>query len=235
MADNFTFRFTLPQPDRGKPLSREQAERLLLEYLRTAGTRREDALWEMARFYSTMGPPEKALPYLRELGSLTNDPERLAACYLAMGQLMEKMKDYLLAARFYRQAFTLEPTDSQNWYFINNNLGFCLNTLGEFGEAEAYCRAATEIDPDRPNAYKNLGLSLQGQGRYAEAVAAFVQAVQANASDARALRHLEALAAEHPEIIAAFDDFDGLLQSCRDAVTVAEEAWRKRRGEAREG
>jgi tetratricopeptide (TPR) repeat protein len=226
MTEEFTFSFTLPEQAPGKSLSREKAETLLLEKLRTAGEGRETALWEIARFYSVVGPPEKALPYLRELGEHTGDPEKLAACYLAMGQLMEKTRDFLLATRFYRQAFTLEPSDSQNWYFINNNLGFCLNILGQYREAEAYCRAAIEIDPDRPNAYKNLGLSLQGQERYVQAAAAFVQAVQANASDPRALAHLEALFAEHREIAGGFEDFEGLLRCSRDAVRVAQEAWR---------
>ena len=58
-------------------------------------------------------------------------------------------------------------------------------------EAEPRCRAAIRIDPQRYNAHKNLGLSLEGLGRYAEAAQAFVEAVRAEASDPRALKHLE--------------------------------------------
>ena len=47
-----------------------------------------------------------------------------------------------------------------------------------------------EIDPSRPNAHKNLGISLAGQSQYREAAQCFVTATQVNAADPRALRLL---------------------------------------------
>jgi tetratricopeptide (TPR) repeat protein len=115
----------------------------------------------------------------------------------------------------------MESTDPFTDYFVYNNLGYSLVRLGRFLEAEEGCRQAIEIDPQRPNAFKNLGLALQGQGRHAEAAQCFVKATQVNASDARSLRHLESLLADHAEL--EFE-FSQALAACRAAVKIAAEA-----------
>ena len=63
--------------------------------------------------------------------------------------------------------------------------------------------------------HKNLGLALQGQGKYAEAGRCFITATQANASDVRSARHLEELIQQHPEL--EFE-FGPLLQKCKVAI-----------------
>jgi tetratricopeptide (TPR) repeat protein len=90
---------------------------------------------------------------------------------------------------------------------------YSLNQLGDFVQGERYCNEATTIDPRRPNAYKNLGLALQGQQRWAEAARCFVQATQVDAADPRSLRHLVELLQAHPEL-----DFQSELELCRSAV-----------------
>jgi Flp pilus assembly protein TadD len=150
-----------------------------------------------------------------------DDLEKRAEIILALGQSAEVMRDYGLAVNFYRHALAHEPTDKTIWFFIHNNLGYSLMQLADFAEAEKFCRAATQIDPGRPNGHKNLGLAFQGQGRSREAAACFVAATQANAADARALGHLEALLAAHPELAA---EFGAQLECCRQAVAVAREA-----------
>ena len=104
---------------------------------------------------------------------------------------------------------------------MRNNLGFCLNHLGEYGEAETHCRAAVSIDPERHNAYKNLGIALSGQAELAEAAGCFVAATKADASDTRALKHLESLVVEHPEILTEVTDIRKQLEECRKAARVA--------------
>jgi len=108
--------------------------------------------------------------------------------------------------------------------FIQNNLGYCLNHFGRFAEAEPYLRRAIEIEPRRHNAYKNLGISFEGQGDHAGAASCYIKAVQANASDARALKHLEELAEKHPTVTVDVPEFDAQLAACRLAVHQAEEA-----------
>jgi len=70
------------------------------------------------------------------------DLERKANCVLAMGATMEQVQDFEAAVRYYKEALALEPVRTPTWYFINNNLGFSLNTLGHFSEGEIYCHKA---------------------------------------------------------------------------------------------
>ena len=145
-------------------------------------------------------------------------PEKKAECVLTMGQAMEQVGDYPVAVRYYREAMALEPTHTFTWYFINNNLGFSLNALGQFSEGELYCRKAIEIDRSRPNAHQNLGISLAGRGQSPDSARCFIAATQANAADARAFRLLEDLLKQHPEL--EFE-FQGASECCQKAVEVA--------------
>ena len=132
--------------------------------------------------------------------------------------MAEKKGNFDLAVGFYRQALSLEPVNSDTWYFILNNLGFSLNQLKQFAEGEVCCRRAIAIKPLRANAHKNLGLALQGQRYYRDAAEAFVAAIKANASDRRALGHLENLLKAQPELETEFTE---RLDRCRKAVAHA--------------
>ncbi|MEI7902626.1 MAG: ATP-dependent Clp protease adaptor ClpS, partial [bacterium] len=85
-------------------------------------------------------------------------------------------------------------------YFSNNNLAYNLNQLGLYAEAEPHCREAIRTEPLRHNAHKNLGVSLQGQGRWAEAADSYGRATEACPFDPRAAGHMEAMLKEHPEV-----------------------------------
>jgi tetratricopeptide (TPR) repeat protein len=220
VRDNWEFKFSLPEPAGGRvvELSREEAELFLLNKLREAKDDPKDALWQLARFYNHTKQHELALDYLRQVMALEVDTDSKAASVLAMGQTMEQANDYEAAVRFYREAFALEPVHTRTWYFINNNLGYSLNTLGKFDEGEHFCRAAITIDGQRPNAFKNLGIALRGRGEWAEAAQCFIKATRADASDPRAMKLLEALLVQHPELGLA-----GELEYCQQAVGVARE------------
>ncbi len=220
MDGRLDFRFEIPPRPAGPlvELSRQEMEKLLLKKLDGAGADPARALWELAQFYKLTKQHEQALERLRQLIPRLPDPEDKANCIFTMGQAMEQVGDYPAAIRYYKEAFALEPTRTFTWYFLNNNLGFSLNRLDQFAEGELYCRRAIEIDPQRPNAYKNLGIALAGQGRYPDAARAFVAATQANATDARAFRLLEDLLKQHPELEY---DFQATLELCRHAVEVA--------------
>jgi tetratricopeptide (TPR) repeat protein len=222
MDKRLDFRYAIPAPPKGAvvELSAQEAERFLLNKLAAAKEDRTDALWQLARFYSEQKDHLKAIDCLRKLIDLFPDVERKASCILAMGQTMEQVNDYEAAIRYYKEALSLEPVQTSTWYLINNNLGFCLNTLGNFAEGESWCRKALEIDPNRHNAYKNLGIARKGMGNCAEAAQCFVSATQANASDSRALKLLEELLIEHPELEFEFGDD---AEFCRKAVAVAEQ------------
>jgi tetratricopeptide (TPR) repeat protein len=221
LDDETSFKFTIPKPPEGVRVSREEAERFLLEKLARITDEYEDVLWNLAYFYSKTGRQELAQQYVERYISIVDDPEKRAGAYLSLGQLMEQIRNYEAAISYYSQAFSLEPENTATWYLINNNLGFCLNHLGRFAEGAAYCRSAIKIDPARPNGYKNLGIALAGQGHYGEAARFFIQASRVEATDGRSLKLLEQLFQKHPEIEAEIPDIGSQIQQCRKAVGVA--------------
>jgi tetratricopeptide (TPR) repeat protein len=230
MVDDSTFNFSIPKQPPGKPISVEEAERLLLEKLEKCEGEFQDALWNLVIFYSRTDQQPVAQKYIERYIAITDDPEKRAGAYLGMGQLMEQMNNYEAAISYYSQAFSLEPENNPTWYLINNNLGYCLNQFGRFTEAEGYCRSAIKIDPARQNAYKNLGISLASQGHFAEAARNFIKALRANVADPRALKLLEELFTEHPEIKGEIPDIETQIQTCQEAVKAVEEVRNKLNG-----
>jgi tetratricopeptide (TPR) repeat protein len=216
MNDKRTWRFQyrLPQalPEGGQPLTVEEAERELNRQLEVADRNPAPILWELARLYNATARQEQALQCLRHLLAAESEVEAKAHCVLALGQTMEQAGDYPSAIRFYREAFAMEPASNDVWYFINNNLGYSYNQVGQHAEAETFCRAAIAINPDRHNAYKNLGIALQGLGKHREAAQCLVTATQKNASDARATEHLLRLLEIHPELNEEFASHLALCQ-----------------------
>ncbi len=202
-----------------------EVEERLLQQLHNAKSlfEIENSMWELACFYSRTGRQEIAFQYVNQLLERMDDPGRAAECYLAMGQIMEQVGDYERAIEFYEQALMLKPATRQVAYLVHNNLGYCLNYVGRYQEAEPYCRTAINIDPQRYNAYKNLGVSLEGQGRIGEAARCYIIAVHANAFDQRALRHLENLIENNKAIITEINDIKEQLENCRRAVKAARE------------
>jgi len=166
MDDECSLRFLTPDLPKMKKITPNEAEMLLQSRLKETQDHFEDAIWELIWFYSSTGRQDLSSRYLLLLMELTGDPEKQAFYWLTLGQLMEQIQDFEKAIECYKQGFRMKPTTSWVWYFINNNLGYSLVQVGLFEEAEPYCRAAIEIDPKRHNAYKNLGLSLQGQKKY---------------------------------------------------------------------
>ena len=200
----------------------EEMEQFLLARLEAATGDPTDAIWELAQYYKRAGRIDRAFQYLGTLFERAQDPETAAKILLALGQTAERAGDFELAVRFYQHGLSTRPADQWTRYFLHNNLGYSLNQLGRCPEGELQCRAAIEINPDRPNAHKNLGLALAARGAVREAAESFVAATQANASDGRAMRCLEALLAAHPELQPEFDD---ALAQCRRAVESARAAF----------
>lgn len=123
----------------------------------------------------------------------------IAYSKLEAGCNAENRRDFHRAVTEYRKGLTYLTEDFDTSYFLNNNLGYSLIQIGEYAEAEKYCREAIVINPHRYNAHKNLGLSLQGQGRYVDA-ALSLQLASVMSSNPRAQNHLDELLSEHPEV-----------------------------------
>jgi tetratricopeptide (TPR) repeat protein len=227
MPADFPFRITIPKEPNGKLVSAEEAEKLLLEKLKKYEHELESTIWDLAIFYSRTNRQTIAMQFIDRLMASTDDPERKALYYLKMGQFMEQIRNYDSAIVYYLHAFSLEPVNNETWYFINNNLGYCLNFFGRHQEAEPYCRDAIKIDPQKYNAYKNLGVSLEGQGQYTEAAKLYIKAVQVNAADPRALVHLEKLFAKHNEILLDMPNIQAQIEKCKEAINFAQKLQRR--------
>lgn len=139
--------------------------------------------------------------YARGALDCAEEPEMKAQCYLRLGQLKESEEDYRDAMLLYAEAFSLEPGTDNTWYFLHNNFGYCLNRFRMYSEAEYYCRTAIGINPGKYNAYKNLGLALEGQGKYVEAAWMLIHTAQLCPEDPRALYFLRDLLETHREEI----------------------------------
>jgi tetratricopeptide (TPR) repeat protein len=140
--------------------------------------------------------------------------------------MCERLGGHRAALEVYSKAVELPQEPGLVAYFIRNNAGYCLNQEGRYREAEAHCRAAIEINPRQYNAHKNVGIALQGLGRYSEAAKCLMTAVIACPENPRALVHLEDLIAAHPEIL---EQEPGLIPMRLKCHEVAQNTRRKSR------
>jgi Tfp pilus assembly protein PilF len=72
------------------------------------------------------------------------------------------------SAGYYRRAIALDPA----FALAHHNFADLLLSLKRPAEAMVRCHAALELDPSLAETYRTLGLSLEHQGRYEEAIAA---------------------------------------------------------------
>ncbi len=129
----------------------------------------------------------------------------------AEGGNCEQVGDYQGAAWFYEAALGFETKDPKLSFYRLNNLGFCLNYLRRFAEAEVQLLAAIELQPKLYNAHKNLGVTLEHQGKTEEAAQSYMRAINFSGAEARSVKHLLRLIARNPvlsgipEVIAYLD------------------------------
>ena len=203
--------------------SAEEYEPLLLAKLNEPSENQQNTRLQLMLFYRSSCRASDAMYYAEQYISHASDAEEEATAYFVLGQTMERICDFESALRFYLQGVALEPHEQFYQYFFRNNIAFSLNQLKRYEEAEAYLWEAITIDSSRANAFKNLGLSLEGQGKLAEAVNCFIAAIRTDASDPRALSHLEGLAAEHEQVYGQIPDLGYHIHKCREAVAYVRE------------
>lgn len=109
------------------------------------------------------------------------------------GLMFEETSDYAKAALCYLTSINLHIAPPEQSYWKFNNLGYCLNYLKDFPEAEKQCRKAIELDGERHNAWKNLGIALEHQGKYTEAMDAYERSIKRAGPDERPRMHLDRL------------------------------------------
>jgi tetratricopeptide (TPR) repeat protein len=158
------------------------------------------SLWERALFYERDQKWELAQAIVQIILHLVEEPEDEARCFLVMGQLAERQGEYDEAIQYYAAGLALGPTTQNVVYLIHNNMGYCLSRKGEHAQAERHCQMAVALDPQRHNAWNNLGVSLEGQEDFLGAAWAYLEARKADASDERSLALMRDLLTRHPEL-----------------------------------
>lgn len=177
-------------------------ETLLLARLQSSTTTEDYFRWLLfvVGFYRGINKIAAAVDLLERFIQESNDVEQSAHCYLALGQIATDGGRHDSALEYFTAALNLAPKRPKVGYVLQNNIGYSLNSLGRFVDAEKHCRIAIDIDCNRASGYRNLGVSLHGQGHGVEAAWAFAEAVKVDSSDNRARVLLEKLLALHPSL-----------------------------------
>jgi tetratricopeptide (TPR) repeat protein len=115
------------------------------------------------------------------------DP-KLALAHFNMAGVYVKQENFERAAEEYRKAIAING-DFSTW----NNLGNSLLRLGKFQEAEKSYLESIKLSPDRSDAYYNMAISLEQQGRRAEAIDAIRKALALSPENKDIRRYMDLL------------------------------------------
>jgi tetratricopeptide (TPR) repeat protein len=207
----------LPLPS-GLPVTTTRIEQDLLRSLEGLHDRdvQEENLWKLAIYYQQeLQRDDLAVRLLEIVIEESEDPERKALAYLTLGQFAQARDKWVIACEHYQRALSFKPTDSSVLYYLYNNTGYCLNARDLHVEAEGYCRRALEIDSTAAYAFKNLGISLYGQGDFTGAAWCWTEAINADPSNPHAPQLLNLLLNKHPELKAQCHSIAALTASQR--------------------
>lgn len=187
----------------GFPPPEQETEKMLLDRLRASTSEDDYFRWLLfaVGFYRGMQKADSAKALLQLFLESSTNTEQNAHCHLALGQIATDEQRLDVAVSHFAAALELKPSKKKVEYVLLNNLGFCLNGLGRYVEAEGYCRQALQIDSTRSSAYRNLGISLEGQVNLESAAWALVEATKVDTTDDRARNSLKKLIALNPSLI----------------------------------
>jgi len=168
----------------------------------TGGKERSETLWRLVLFYQEQAKRSDLAVALLELmiQESSDDTESTAIIYFVLGRIAQADEKWTLALEHYENGLCLLPKQRETAYFLRNNAGYCLNAQGLYSAGERYCRWAIEIDYKRPDAFKNLGISLYGQGDLKGAAWLWVQAIKVDPSNPEARNLLKRLLTNHPAL-----------------------------------
>jgi len=186
----------------GFPEPKQDTERLLLERLQNSKTEEDYFRWLLfvVAFYRGIEKVESARALLQLFLETGQNNDHKAHCHLALGQIATDEQRFETALNHFVVALKINPTQASITYVLHNNAGYCLNKLARYKDAERHCRLAIGINSGRPAAYRNLGISLEGQCEFVSAAWALVEAVKADSSDERAQHLLAKLVEGRPAL-----------------------------------
>ena len=185
------------------PVHEQDTENLLLERLNNSQSERDYFRWLLfvVGFYRGIQKLDAATALLRRFIETSNSDEQKAHCHLNLGQIATDEQHFEVALKHFKTALGLKPKQKKIIYVLHNNTAYCLNMLHRYPEGERHCRLAIEVNWTRASGYRNLGVSLKGQGEIVAAVWALVEAAKLDVSDERARLLLGKLVEENPDVI----------------------------------
>jgi tetratricopeptide (TPR) repeat protein len=177
-------------------------ESLLLGRLKSSTSAEDYFRWLLfvVGFYRGVNKIDAAVALLEQFIKRSDDAEQSSHCYLALGQIATDEGRHDAALEYFTAALKLEPKRRTVAYVLHNNIGYTLNALGRFVDAERHCRVAIDIDSTRASGYRNLGVSLHGRNHMVEAAWALAESIKVDSSDNRARVLLEKILALHPNL-----------------------------------
>jgi non-specific serine/threonine protein kinase len=166
-------------------------------------------------YYRDIDPDESRLQRAEQLArrALAIDP-KLSEAHVALGHVYGDRYDYGRAAEEFREATRLEPDNAHAWDELCWALGY--QEPPDALAAEKAGRESIRLQPSLLGAYYHLGRALILQRRYPEAVAAFEQAKELDATFSTADLGLA-------QVYLAQRDYDQAL-----AVLLKQPEWRRR-------
>ena len=197
------------------PESGLDTESLLLQRLDNTTTEDEYFRWMLfvVGFYRGINKISEAIELLDGFIKSDRNSENKAHCHLALGQIATDEKRFAVALEHFNSALALRPEKRKVKYVLHNNIGFCLNQLNRHVEAEKHCRIAIDIDWTRASAFRNLGISLKGQGNLIGAAWVLVEAINTDPTDLRARQIVEQLVRKHPGLTVQCPWLNGSLDT----------------------
>ena len=116
------------------------------------------------------------------------------------GEMSEGLYDFDAAIGYYWRSLACGSRPEELHPIALSNLGFCWLYKKDFKTAERCCRQAITFGPYLWEAWKNLGVSLEHQGRIKEAFLAYFRAVLLSHCRAIPIMHLVRLSHRHPSL-----------------------------------
>jgi tetratricopeptide (TPR) repeat protein len=195
--------FDKKTPETETPVPEQDTENLLLERLRNSQSESDYFRWLLfvVGFYRGIQKVDAATALLRRFIETTSSDEQKAHCHLTLGQIATDEQHFETALEHFRIALGLNPKQKKIVYVLHNNTAYCLNMLRCYAEGEQHCQLAIEVNWTRASGYRNLGVSLKGQGKIIEAVWALVEAAKLDVADERARLLLRKLIEENPGVV----------------------------------